>query len=147
METRSPTTQSLEKPQNRSRVLVAHENVSVMRLIREALENFTSAQVTTTPDAQYAFELSLQREYSLFIFQLSMPVLGGELLYGLISTAYKHSHEGVRSPPAIIYLADDKDALRCEELQRDARVKGVILKPLSIDRLLEKASVVLPRKI
>ena len=127
------------------RVLVVHEDVTVIRSIREALDQFTSAEIVTTPDAQYAFELALQREYKLFILQLALPVLGGELLYDLVNKAYRYCEGGERRIPAVIYLADGQDTLKSEELLRDARVKGVLLKPLNIERLLGAAGNVLPR--
>jgi len=127
-------------------VLVLHEDVGVSRLVREALETFTLAEVVTTPDAEYAFELALQRDYKLFVFHLNAPILGGELLYELISKAYRHCGAGYRKLPAVIYLGDAQDSLKYEELLRDARVKGVLMKPLSIERLLDKAGSVLAKR-
>jgi DNA-binding response OmpR family regulator len=126
--------------------LVLHEDVAVSRLIREAMERFTIAEVVTTPDAEYAFELALQRDYKLFVFHLNAPVLGGELLYELISKAYRHCGTGYRKLPAVIYLGDSQDSLKYEELLRDARVKGILMKPLSIERLLERAGSVLAKR-
>ncbi len=137
---------STEHQDAAERVLVVHKDVSVIRLLREALSQFTSAEIVTTPDAQYAFELGLQREYRLFIIQLSLPVLGGELLYDLISKAYRYCGDGNRRVPAVIYLADGQDTMKCEELMRDARVKGVMLKPLNIGRLLGAIGSLLPKK-
>ncbi|MFT5466097.1 MAG: DNA-binding response OmpR family regulator [Verrucomicrobiales bacterium] len=129
-----------------ARVLIVHEEVSTSRLIREALEGFTLSQVDSTPNAEYAFERALQRDYALFIFSLTMPILHGELLFDLISKAYRFCHAGARSAPPIIYLGEEKHRVRIDELQRDARVRGVLLKPLRIDRVLEKARSVLPSK-
>ena len=127
------------------RVLIVHEDVTVIRLLREALNQFTSTEIVTTPDAQYAFELGLQREYRLFIIQLSLPELGGELLYELISKAYRYCGTGDRRVPAVIFLADEQDTMKCEELMSDARVKGVFLKPLNIGRLLGAIGDLLPK--
>lgn len=129
-----------------AQVLLVHEETSTARLIREALQSFTHCQVDSTPNAEYAFERALQRPYDLFLFSLTMPILHGELLYDLIGKAYKHCHDGARSAPGIIYLGEENHRGRIDELQRDARVKGVLLKPLKIDRVLEKAKSVLPAK-
>ena len=128
------------------RVLVVHEDVTIIRLLRDTLNQFTTAEVVTTPDAQYAFELGLQREYKLFIIQLSLPVLNGELLYDLIGKAYRFCGTGERQLPAVIFLADGQDTMKCEELMRDARVKGVLLKPLNIGRLLGAVGNLLRKK-
>lgn len=117
-----------------------------MRLVREALQSFTKCHVDSSPNAEYAFERALQRPYELFIFSLTMPVLHGELLYDLISKAYRHCHDGARTAPPVIFLGEEKHRGRIDELQRDARVRGVLLKPLRIDRVLEKARTVLPSK-
>ena len=72
--------QSSDKP----RVLAVHDDVGTLRLIREALGNFAICDVDTSPTAEYAFELGLQRDYALFLIGLKLPVLHGELLYELL---------------------------------------------------------------
>ena len=118
------------------RVLVVHHAGPTLRLIREALQGFTSAAVDTTPDALYGFEMALQRRYSLFIFSLSLPTMNGDLLYDLVDKAHRHCHDGVRVTPAVIYIVEEGQAMQNQELSRDARVRGVLSKPLNIDRLL-----------
>lgn len=119
------------------RVLAVHDDVGTLRLIREALGNFTVCDVDTSPTAEYAFELGLQRDYRLFLFGLHLPVLHGELLYELLSKAYPYCHAGKRMAPAVIYIGDESTVRRLPELKRDARVKEVLMKPLGIARLLE----------
>ncbi len=137
----TPTGESAER-----QVLLVHEDVSTMRLVREALESFTICDVDSSPNAVYAFERALQRPYDLFVFSLTLPEVHGELLYELISKAYQYTHTGARTAPAVIYLGEQRHANRAEELQRDARVKGVVLRPIRLERLLEKARRVLPSK-
>jgi len=120
------------------RVLVAHDDVGTLRLIRETLAQFGECEIDTSPTAEYAYELALQREYALFIFGLSLPVIHGELLYGLLAKAYPLCHQGSRACPGVLYIADAPDAGRVEQLQREARVKGVLVKPLSIERILNR---------
>lgn len=122
---------------SRPRVLAAHDDVGTLRLIREALASFADCDVDTSPTAEYAYELGLQRDYKLFLFGLNLPVLHGELLYELLSKAYPYCHAGRKVAPAVIYIGDESTVPRLHELKRDARVKDVVMKPLSIARLLE----------
>ena len=120
------------------RVLVAHEDVGTCRLIRETLGQFGECAVDTSPTAEYAYELALQRDYLLFMFGLTMPVIPGELLYELLYKAYRYGGSVARHCPGVIYIADAAVAGRAEGLLREARVKGVLVKPLSIDRILSR---------
>lgn len=122
---------------NSERVLVVHHAGPTLRLIREALQAFTQAEVDTTPDALYGFEIALKRPYKLFIFSLPLPNINGELLYELVDKAYVHCHEGVRVTPAVIYIIEQGQNMQHQELMRDARVRGLLSKPLNIDRLLK----------
>lgn len=131
-----------EKP----RILAVHEDVGTLRLIRETLLEFTECEVDTSPKADYAFELALQREYKLFFFGLTTPMLPGELLYDLVSKAYLHCHAGARTAPAVVYVADAGSAVQAKGLQSDARVKGVLMKPVTIDRVLNCVEGVLEKK-
>ena len=124
-------------PAEKPRILVAHDDVGTLRLIREALGSFAVCDVDTSPTAEYAYELGLQRDYRLFLFGLNLPVLHGELLYELLSKAYPFCHEGKKLAPAVIYIGDESTVPRLHELKRDARVKDVLMKPLGIARLLE----------
>jgi DNA-binding response OmpR family regulator len=119
-------------------VLVAHEDVGTLRIIRETLGQFGECEVDTSPTAEYAYELALQRDYALFMFGLGLPVLHGELLYQLLAKAYPFSHSGAQVCPGVVYIADKHEAGRAEALQREARVKGVLVKPLAIDRILAR---------
>ena len=132
-----PTQENSGDESGAERVLVVHHAGPTLRLIREALQGFTDAVVDTTPDALYGFEMALQRPYRLFIFSLTLPMISGELLYDLIDKAYRHCHEAVKVTPAVIYIAEEGQAAQNQELARDARVRGVLTKPLNIDRLLK----------
>ncbi len=131
-----PRQENSASTSSEERVLVVHHAGPTLRLIREALQGFTTASVDTTPDALYGFEMALQRRYSLFIFSLSLPTINGDLLYDLVDTAYRHCHDAVRATPAVIYIVEEGQAMQNQELTRDARVRGILSKPLNIDRLL-----------
>ena len=129
-----PETTSDDEP---VRVLVAHPVVSTARLMRETLENFTSAEVETTPNFLRAFELALQKRYEMFFFGMSIGDLDGPLLYELISKAYACGTGLRKLAPAVVFVREKDDPKLPEELERDVRVKDVVSKPLRIDRLLK----------
>ena len=129
-----PETTSDDEP---VRVLVAHPVVSTARLMRETLENFTSAEVETTPNFLRAFELALQKRYERFFFGMSIGDLDGPLLYELISKAYACGTGLRKLAPAVVFVREKDDPKLPEELERDVRVKDVVSKPLRIDRLLK----------
>lgn len=129
-----PETTSDDEP---VRVLVAHTVGSTARLMRETLENFTSAEVETTPNFLRAFELALQKRYEMFFFGMSIGDLDGPLLYELISKAYACGTGLRKLAPAVVFVREKDDPKLPEELERDVRVKDVVSKPLRIDRLLK----------
>lgn len=144
-ETKKPPRERAKTP-GRPTVLVVHPAVSTCRLIREALESFTTAEVDTSPDAVYGFELALKKRYKLFFFGLKSPVIDGPLLYELISKAYGFCHEGARLAPAVIFINEPGARPPGPEITQDARVKAVLSKPLRIEKLLETVGGILPRK-
>ena len=117
-----------------------------MRLIRDALQSFTLCEVDTCLSGEAAFERCLQRRYRLLIFSLHLPNLPGELLYEMLAKVHHYGHVFGRSAPPVMFVGEPNDQNRSEELQRDARVKGVLLKPLRIERILAKARQVLPER-
>ncbi len=128
------------------RILVVHEAAPTLRLIRENLSHFTNAAVDTTPDAVSGYEQALQRRYQLFIFNLKQPVLTGPLLYDLICKAYPHCHAGSRIAPGVVYITDPEAGLNVNNLTIDVRVKAVLVKPLTIERLLQSVDSVVTRR-
>ncbi len=125
------------------RVLLAHGDVPTNSLVRDTLENFTWSEVDMAPNADIAFERALQRPYALFIFAFDLPTLDGEVLYEFISKAYRYREAGLKVAPPIIYLGEASDTSRSDSLRRDARVRGVLLRPLSLDRLIQQSRTVL----
>ncbi|MGB0154701.1 MAG: hypothetical protein ACPGFB_11775 [Verrucomicrobiales bacterium] len=119
------------------RVLVAHPVGSTARLMRETLENFTSAEVETTSNFLRAFELALQKRYEMFFFGMRIGDLDGPLLYELISKAYACGTGLRKLAPAVVFVREKDDPKLPEELERDVRVKDVVSKPIRIDRLLK----------
>lgn len=127
------------------KVLIAHADLAVCRLVRESLETFCECQVETTSVAVGAFERALQRDFRLLILDVHLETLPGVLLYDLITKALQ-ACGGNRPLPLVMFLCEATEVTRREELLRDARVKGLLTLPISIERLLEKVRGVLSEK-
>jgi hypothetical protein len=65
------------------------------------------------------------------------------MLYELISKAYTAGRGTKRQAPGVIFVREKEDAKLPGELNRDARIKDVISKPIRIERLLEAVSGIL----
>ena len=59
-----------------------------------------------------------------------------ELLYGLLVKVLASCHREIKSCPGVIYIADPEHSGIAETLIREARVKGVLVKPLGIERIV-----------
>ncbi len=126
-------------------ILVVDDDVEILRLVREVLANLASCTVDTTPSPVYAFELSLKKHYDLFLFDFTMPVVDGAVLYGFIRTAYQHA--GVVPPrvlPPLILTSGHAEQQRARDLLHEPGVRGLLPKPFSINRLLTSIEACLP---
>lgn len=130
----------------RPRVLIAHSDAGLLRLTRESLEAFLDCEVRTTSSALTAFDRVLQETYRLLLLDLHLRELPGELLYDLISRAYPRVHPASLTAPPVIWLGNPSDLPRQDALTREARTKALLLTPLNIQRLLDTAAALLPRK-
>lgn len=118
-------------------VLVVHPVATTSRLIRETLENFTSARVETTPDPVRGLELALLNPYRVYFFAMKMPELSGPTLYEMISTAHRIGRGTTPLAPGLVLVREKEDPKLPDDLANDARIKGVVTKPIRIERLLE----------
>ena len=125
------------------RVLVVDDDTGVLRIMREALQNFMGCEVDTSPKPEYAFELALKKSYDLMIFDFSMPMIDGTLLFHLISKVYENASPPRAMPPLLLVSGQGADE-RAQELLKEARVCGFLPKPFTINRLLEKVKSCLP---
>jgi DNA-binding NtrC family response regulator len=125
------------------RVLIVDDDTAVLRIMREALQNFLHWEVDTSPSPEYGFELALKKYYDLMIFDFSMPLIDGTLLFLLISKAYENSSPARRVPPLLLVSGQGSDK-RAQELLKEPRVAGFLPKPFTINRLLEKIKDCLP---
>ncbi len=125
------------------RVLIVDDDTAVLRIIREALQNFLRWEVDSSPKPEYGFELALKKTYDLMIFDFSMPLIDGTLLFSLISKVYENSSPPRTMPPLLLISGQGSDE-RAQELLKEARVFGFLAKPFTINRLLEKVKECLP---
>lgn len=127
------------------RVLVADASLPNRRLIREVLTAFRSCEMDDAANAEHAFERAVMQEYALFIFALTLPDMNGALLDRFIAKVYPRIHNAVTAPPVVFLMrSDEKSAFH--EIQRDARVRGAVPLPLSLDALMNVAGALLPAK-
>jgi DNA-binding NtrC family response regulator len=125
------------------RVLVVDDDTGVLRIMREALQNFLHWEVDTSPKPEYAFELALKKDYDLMIFDFSMPLIDGTLLFSLISKVYENASPPRTMPPLLLVSGQGGDE-RAQELLKEARVCGFLPKPFTINRLLQKVKECFP---
>ena len=100
-------------------------------------------EVDTSPKPEYGFELALKKTYDLMIFDFSMPMIDGSLLFLLISKVYENSVPQRTLPPLLLVSGQGSHA-GAQELIREARVRGFLGKPFTINRLIEKVKACLP---
>ncbi|HEV8422194.1 MAG TPA: response regulator [Chthoniobacterales bacterium] len=125
------------------RVLIVDDDTAVLRLMRETLQNLLHYEVDTSPKPEYGFELALKKEYDLMIFDFSMPLIDGTMLFLLISKAYEHATPPRRIPPLLL-VSGQGSSERAQELLKEARVRGFLAKPFAINRLVEKVKGCFP---
>jgi DNA-binding response OmpR family regulator len=125
------------------KILVVDDDVGLMRVIREALTSFLRCEVDTSPNPEYGFELALTKTYDLLIFDFSMPMIDGAMLFFLIGKVYNHA-EPPRIVPPLLLVTGRGDEKRAQELLKEAGVRGLVAKPFVINRLIEKVKECLP---
>jgi DNA-binding response OmpR family regulator len=119
------------------------DDVGLMRVMREALTSFLRCEVDSSPTPEYGFELALKKDYDLFVFDFSMPMIDGAMLFFLIGKVYGHAQPPRNVPPLVLVSAKGDDK-RAQELLREAGVYGLLPKPFSINRLLVKVKECVP---
>ncbi len=125
------------------RILIVDDDLALMRVTREALTSFLKCAVDTSPKPEYAFELLLKKNYDLLIFDFSMPIIDGAMLFSLISKVYENA-QPVRMVPPLILISGKGEEERAQDLLKEPRVRGLISKPFTINRLLQKVKECVP---
>jgi CheY-like chemotaxis protein len=125
------------------RILIVDDDVSLMRVTREALTSFLRCEVDTCPTPEYGFELALKKTYDLLIFDFQMPMIDGAMLFFLIGKVYNHSVPP-RIVPPLLLVSGKAEEKRAQELLKEAGVHGLIAKPFAINYLLHKVKECVP---
>lgn len=125
------------------KILIVDDDVALMRVTREALTSFLRCEVDTSPKPEYGFELALKKSYDLFIFDFSMPMIDGAMLFFLIGKAYENATPPRVLPPLLLVSGQGNEE-RAQELLHEVGVQGLLPKPFAINRLLEKVQECVP---
>src|SRR5436305_4467840 len=125
------------------RFLMVDDDVAVLRIVREALVTCLRCEVDTSPKPEYGFELALKKRYDLFIFDFQMPMIDGSMLFFLIGKVYNNI-QPPRIVPPLLLVSGKADEERAQELLKEPGVRGLVAKPFSINRLIEKAKECVP---
>ena len=125
------------------KILIVDDDVALMRVTREALTAFLRCEVDTSPNPEYGFELALKKKYDLLIFDFSMPMIDGAMLFFLIGKVYENS-KPPRTLAPLILVSGQGDEKRAQELLKEAGVHGFLPKPFAINRLLEMVKECVP---
>lgn len=126
-----------------NRILVVDDDVALLRIVREALTSCLRCEVDTSPKPEYGFELALKKNYDAFIFDFSMPMIDGAMLFFLIGKVYNNA-EPPRQVPPLLLVSGKADEERAQELLQEPGVAGLIAKPFAMNRLLEKIKECVP---
>jgi DNA-binding response OmpR family regulator len=125
------------------RILMVDDDVALLRIVREALTSCLRCEVDTSPKPEYGFELALKKTYDLFLFDFSMPMIDGAMLFFLIGKVYNNV-EPPRDVPPVLIISGKADEERAQELLKEPGVRGLIAKPFSINRLLQRVRDCVP---
>src|SRR5438132_433789 len=106
------------------RILVVDDDPSLIRLIGEALRSRFHCEVDATPNPEYGFELALKKRYRVFVFDFSMPMIDGAMLFTLIGKVYNHVNPPIVVPPLIL-ISGRGDEARAQELMKEAGVRDL----------------------
>ncbi|MEP6822032.1 MAG: response regulator [Chthoniobacterales bacterium] len=125
------------------RILIVDDDVALMRVTREALTSFLRCEVDTSSNPEYGFELALKKTYDLLIFDFSMPMIDGAMLFFLIGKVYENA-QPPRVLPPLILVSGQGEEKRAQDLLKEVGVRGFLPKPFAINRLLEKVRECVP---
>jgi CheY-like chemotaxis protein len=121
-------------------ILVVDNDVMLLQLVRESLSALLDCQVDSTPSPEYAFELVLRRRYDLLIFDLKMPELDGVMLHTLLSKVFALRRSDDSVLPPTLLMSGEATTPRAQEFLRTPGVRGLLPKPFTIDRLIDRVA-------
>jgi DNA-binding response OmpR family regulator len=126
-----------------TRILIVDDDVGLLRILREALTACLRCEIDTSPKPEYGFELALKKTYDVFIFDFSMPMIDGAMLFFLIGKVYNNASPP-RVVPPLLLVSGKAEEERAQDLLKEPGVVGLIAKPFGINRLLDKIKDCVP---
>ena len=119
------------------------DDVALLRVVREAFTTCLRCEVDTSPKPEYGFELTLKKRYDLFIFDFQMPMIDGAMLFFLIGKVYNNL-QPPRIVPPLLLVSGKADEERAQDLLKEPGVRGLVAKPFSMNRLMQKVQECVP---
>lgn len=126
-------------------ILIVDRDSSGLRFVESIVRGTVHCDVECQVDALSAFEHGLCRSFDLFIFDHSLPEISGPLLYRLLARVYEREQPLPAPIPPVIYLCDESERVTVQKLASEPGVRGVISRPVSVQRLAELVRAALPK--
>ncbi len=120
------------------KILVVDDDAEILRIVRDTVQSFLGWDVVTSVDSVYAFELALQDDFDLYVFDFTMPRMEGDLLYELLGKVISLCCDESKRLPPLLLLSGHGHSEQAQELLRLPGVRGFLPKPFEVQRLLDK---------
>ena len=130
-------------PIGEKRLLIVDDDVSLGSAMKDALLSSLRCLVDVSAAPQEAFEMALTHDYDLLVFDFSMPMIDGAMLYFLLGKVYNHD-KPPRVLPPLILVTGRADEQRAQELLQQPGVVGLVPKPFQLHRLIGKIAASVP---
>jgi CheY-like chemotaxis protein len=119
------------------RILIVDDDSELLQALKDSLLSFLRCEVHASTKPEEAFELALTSNYDLFLFDFSMPMIDGAMLYFLLGKVYNHDKPPRVLPPLLLVTGQGEEQ-RAQDLLRQPGVLGLIQKPFQLNRLIGK---------
>jgi CheY-like chemotaxis protein len=119
------------------RILIVDDDIALLSTMKDSLKSFLRCEVDSASVPEEGFELGLTHDYDLFIFDFSMPMIDGAMLYFLLGKVYNHDKPPRVLPPLLLVTGKGEET-RAQDLLRQPGVVGLVSKPFQINRLIGK---------
>ncbi len=120
------------------KLLVVDDDAEILRIVRDTVQSFLGWDVVSTVDSVYGFELALREDFDLYLFDLVMPRMGGDLLYELLGKVQTICKERTQQLPPLLLLSGHGQSDQAQELLSLPGVRGILPKPFEVQRMLDK---------
>ncbi len=117
---------------------------SALRFVRDLVEEIVFCSVDSVVTGMAAFERGLTKNYDLVIADFQMHDLSGPLVYELLGKVYATAQPFPKEMPPIVYLCAAEERKQAEALNGEPGVRGVLVKPITVDRLIQVVRKALP---